>query len=103
MDTAANQNYPLDCSQYRSFWVSWTDNVIKVGAGHGVSLNRFLFWNVTSPHDGNYVAVATGTWKFEISKNTLRYVQTFMNGNFIIDILSNYSHGFDEFSIVLFF
>lgn len=77
MDTAANQNYPLDCSQYRPFWVSWTDNVIKVGAGHDVSLNRFLFWNVTSPHDGNYVAVAagfgsTGTWKFEISKNTLR-------------------------------
>ena len=111
MDTAANQNYPLDCSQYRPFWVSWTDNVIKVGTGHDVSINRFLFWNVTSsPHAVNYLAVATGfgstgTWKFEISTNALRddMFQTLMNGNFIIDILSNFSQGFDEFSIVLFF
>ena len=111
MHTAANQNYPLDCSQYRPFWVSWTDNVIKVGTGHDVSINRFLFWNVTSsPHAVNYLAVATGfgstgTWKFEISTNALRddMFQTLMNGNFIIDILSNFSQGFDEFSIVLFF
>lgn len=72
MDTAAHQNHPVDCSQYRSFWVSWTNNIIKVGKGHDVGKNRFLIWNDTSPHDVNYVAVATGfgatgIWKFERS------------------------------------
>ncbi|XP_061194496.1 macrophage mannose receptor 1-like [Saccostrea echinata] len=70
MDTAAHQNHPVNCTQYLPFWISWTNNVIKVGKGHDIGKNRFLIWNDTAPHDVNFVAVATGfgatgKWKFE--------------------------------------
>lgn len=69
MDTAAHQDHPVSCTAFRSFWISWTNNIIKVGTGHDIGKNRFLIWNDTSPHDVNYVAVSTGfgssgQWKF---------------------------------------
>lgn len=68
MDTNVQQQHPIDCQNYSSFWVSWTNNVIKVGKGNDVGKQTFLTWNDTAPHDVNYVAFstgfgATGKWK----------------------------------------
>lgn len=60
MDTNVQTNHPIDCSKYTPFWVSWTNNVIKVGKGNDVGKQQFMSWNDTAPHDVNYVAFSTG-------------------------------------------
>lgn len=60
MDTQNRIPHPLSCSQYRPFWVSWANNIIRVGHGNIVGKSQFMMWNDTAPHEVNYVAVATG-------------------------------------------
>ncbi|OWF48285.1 C3 and PZP-like alpha-2-macroglobulin domain-containing protein 8 [Mizuhopecten yessoensis] len=60
MDVENHMPHPLSCTQYRPFWISWANNIIRVGQGDIVGKSQFMMWNDTSPHDVNYVAVATG-------------------------------------------
>lgn len=62
---------PVDCNNYKEFWISWINGVISVGYGLTVGINRFLFLNDRNPHPVNYVAFSTGwgssgKWKFPI-------------------------------------
>ena len=100
MDTARNR--PVDCTHYRPFWVSWRDNIIKVGTGHDVGKNRFLIWKDNSPHGVNYVAVATGfgatgKWKFEKGNRLLRdyLLKPFVKTNLIKPKNDNKVFGLD--------
>lgn len=73
MDIVVYQNYFVDCFQYCFFWVSWINNIIKVGKGYDVGKNRFLIWNDIFFYDVNYVVVVIGfgvigKWKFERSE-----------------------------------
>lgn len=71
MDTERHQVHPVDCQKYLPFWISWTNNVIKVGKGIDVGKQTFLTWNDTVPHAVNYVAFATGwgaTGKWKVTR-----------------------------------
>lgn len=74
MDTERHQVHPVDCNKYLPFWISWTNNVIKVGKGIDVGKQTFLTWNDTAPHAVNYVAFATGwgaTGKWKVTRGIL--------------------------------
>jgi hypothetical protein len=60
MDTNIQQDHPVSCTEYKSFWISWANNIIKVGKGNVVGMETFLTWNDQNPHPVNYVAFATG-------------------------------------------
>lgn len=73
MDTTYNMAHPIDCNKYLPFWISWANNIIRVGTGSIVGKSQFMMWNDTAPHDVNYVAVATawgspGHWQFNVGK-----------------------------------
>ena len=60
MDTNIQQDHPVSCTEYKPFWISWANNIIKVGKGSVVGMETFLTWNDQNPHPVNYVAFATG-------------------------------------------
>ena len=66
---ATVQNTPVDCNEFRPFWIRWTDGVYEVGYGLIVGTGHFLSYNSQSTPMVNVVAVstgfgATGTWLF---------------------------------------
>lgn len=60
MDEVRHKSHPLSCSQQHPFWISWSNNYIRVGMGYIVGEQQFMSWNDTDPHSVNYVAIATG-------------------------------------------
>ena len=52
-------NEPLDCADYREFWVSWAKGVIEVGSGLIVEDNTFLHYTHLSPYEVNYIGIST--------------------------------------------
>lgn len=73
MDTDIQQDHPISCTEYKSFWISWANNIIKVGKGNVVGMETFLTWNDQNPHPVNYVAFATGwgsTGKWKVMRGT---------------------------------
>ncbi|KAL4231839.1 hypothetical protein ACF0H5_009415 [Mactra antiquata] len=72
-DEVHHQSHPLDCNQAHQFWISWTNNYIRVGLGNIIGEQQFMAWNDTDPHPVNYIAIATGfgasgAWSFNINK-----------------------------------
>ena len=54
-------NAPMDCVNYKEFWVSWKQGVIEVGSGLIVGENRFLHYTHLSPYEVNYIGITTWT------------------------------------------
>ncbi|KAJ8298660.1 hypothetical protein KUTeg_022720, partial [Tegillarca granosa] len=50
----------LSENEYRDYWVSWSDGIIRVGYGLHVGDNIFMEYDDPEPYDVNYAAVATG-------------------------------------------
>ena len=48
----------LDVNNFKSFWISWINGVIRVGKGNVVGNDMFLSYNDTSPIAVNYVALS---------------------------------------------
>ena len=66
---ASVQNTPVDCNEFKPFWIRWTDGVYEVGYGLMVGTDPFMLYNSQSPPMVNAVAIstgfgATGTWLF---------------------------------------
>ena len=63
----------LSCNESRTFWVSWTSGIIKVGRGAFVGVDRFMEWIDPLPKPITTLSVASGygspgTWKFRQQK-----------------------------------
>ena len=67
---ASVQNTPVDCDEFKPFWIRWTDDgIYEVGYGLIVGTDQFLSYDSQSPPMVNAVAIstgwgATGTWLF---------------------------------------
>ncbi len=51
---------PLDENYYLPFWISWGDDIIRIGSGNTVGDNEFLQWKDPDPHPINHVGISTG-------------------------------------------
>lgn len=47
-------------SEYREFWVSWADDIIRVGKGSEVGSQEILSWAMSPAHAINYVSMGVG-------------------------------------------
>lgn len=60
MAEVRHPSHPVSCTEARPFWISWSNNYIRVGTGNSVGLQQFMSWDDPSPHPVNYIAVSTG-------------------------------------------
>ena len=49
----------LNCTEIRTFWVSWQNGTISFGQGSYVGLQHILSWSPPQPHSINAVALTT--------------------------------------------
>ena len=59
---------PLNCQEYREFWVSWNLGIIEVGSGLTVGKNKFLNYSDSSAYEVNDISIRTplgvnGSWE----------------------------------------
>ena len=54
------QQKVLNCDAYTTFWITWTDNVLKVGVGAELGVGELMHLNDDSMHALNVMSVATG-------------------------------------------
>ncbi|VDI03753.1 Hypothetical predicted protein [Mytilus galloprovincialis] len=66
-----HENNTLNCSEFRSFWVSWSGGHIKIGRGPTVGENMFVEWEDPSPTNVRSIGMCTwwgntGQWKIYV-------------------------------------
>ncbi len=66
----------LDCAAFRSFWISWINGLLEVGAGPQYSEYNFMAWQMSSTADIHVVSMATqgqhGEWEVEQNRRESR-------------------------------
>ncbi|XP_071104952.1 uncharacterized protein [Haliotis cracherodii] len=68
----------VSCSQYKQFWMSWSDGTVKAGRGGTVGQDEILSYRDPHPHAINYFAAATGwgspgEWIFDLCESSLQF------------------------------
>ena len=64
---------PLNASEFKPFWISWTNGDIRVGTGTELFAKEFLRWRDNDPEEIRHIGVSTGwgsngTWVFGAGK-----------------------------------
>ncbi|XP_033724545.1 C3 and PZP-like alpha-2-macroglobulin domain-containing protein 8 [Pecten maximus] len=70
----------VDCNVYKSFWVSWRNNVISVGRGNSFNVGTLLSFTDQHPNQIRYVGITTGfgasgEWEIPIKRPPLHCYQ----------------------------
>ncbi|XP_033763724.1 uncharacterized protein LOC117344948 [Pecten maximus] len=73
----------VDCNVYKSFWLSWLDNVISAGRGNTVDNDRLFSLTGEHPNQVRYVGITTGygssgEWKIPSKRPPLHCYQRFL-------------------------
>jgi len=65
----------LNINEFRMFWVSWSDGVIKVGTGSIVGQNTFMSYVDPKPSPVNYVAFSAWDSPGTVRINSGKYIE----------------------------
>lgn len=57
MATASHR--PMSCTEFRPFWASWENGIIRVGEGLEVGAGTFIEWSDETSHPVNFLGISS--------------------------------------------